>query len=1337
MKTIFGNPIMSRSIKNMVFIFLMMASITSEAQNKCSQLFKSNGHVEQNQINELTVYIDNVLNLLITNPLIKNKTHPRKHHLGNIDQLGKFQNEMYTAFPQLRRLEVIKLTIDKNRELITEKQFRLYLTSTYNQMQTRFKDNPVSAIHLWAFTDSMQIIKSLIPYIKPPDQKKDDQKKDDQKKDDQKKDDQKKDDQKKDDQKKDDQKKDDQKKDDQKKDDQKKDDQKKDDQKKDDQKKDDQKKDDQKKDDQKKDDQKKDDQKQEKKKLDEEKTDKYDVHNKDLQDGGKSSPQFAIFYTVPAPKKLLKDMAFDNVDQQLIKLPHLRQVQTQKLTIYTEQTKFNESMIMINQQEAMKLTLPVPYGVQPAVGDYGSYRVVETLSGEYSVFSKSTLQPLPKKIKIGLIPIQKINLSAAEINHYTQKSHIKKTDWPDHVQKGIDYSLIEKTAQDKVKILSQWFQTDGPYLYNSRNKDIEAKYDEIQKNIAKKSLTKPFELVLAEETMFNCDGAALIGARLVRDYLQIPARVAGGRTMGGVLGNKNGALYRAMNLNDPKHAWVEVFISGEWIPFDFTPTKNAPKSNSENQDKKKQDPNDSEAQQKDKSEQKKSDSKDDQKDKSDQKSDSKEKGKEKGETSDSKESGDPSKGGGGEGKSDGGESDGKKNEGLISQKKKNDGKDVKPQTESDSKKSDDKASDKPTDSKKESTKSDSDKNKSDSNTKKQELKEHDTKSISNEVFELPKNYDSPMGAFFRQNLVDSIDLFLKKGPVVFIKQTLESAIEKANNYTNYVAATKMNLNKILDSFTRENDKSIYEILKDAKVSAYKSPTLTHQKLKLILGYYESKSELQKLSADEKQFVSQLQHLIQSFSDYRHKNSSQHQLVDDMLSNLPGKILRDHILKKSPTAQSIGSVDQQTLFNEITKGKWAGAYQASLVNKYLNFFLNSEKEYKSRRIQTALRSYTRERKSEGLVTAGIKDIADFQRWILDPEIGTDAAMTFLGKLIKDEQYMMGNRQMVTVSGRTTPIERKHTNVFFDISGSMGGQKANIQASAIAAMVDQFLSETDPFGKPLHTVMLFPFGSNVRTGVYVSTKEQAEKVILSFLNTATDSNDGTEFQPCFDRHFEVIRRLATDNEFKFKLKKSNMVLITDGEANVDLNKVQKDLNALPADMKTFFNLVVLGGKAGDDLKSIVAATNTEKSKSMITEISDQQMSQFSQEAQNPKIDPNAFIYDNSKGVVSADIIQGVQSLKLPTTQNLATITNDLQIFKNEIKGFPTIELKSALLIREVDRLILQYQKSNPTRDAKLKTTMTVLTNYQKWGGNPLSRVSYAEEMILQKLIDETDK
>ncbi len=96
----------------------------------------------------------------------------------------------------------------------------------------------------------------------------------------------------------------------------------------------------------------------------------------------------------------------------------------------------------------------------------------------------------------------------------------------------------------------------------------------------------------------------------------------------------------------------------------------------------------------------------------------------------------------------------------------------------------------------------------------------------------------------------------------------------------------------------------------------------------------------------------------------------------------------------------------------------------------------------------------------------RTIFHFQRWILNPGIGTDAAMTFLGKLIKDEQYMMGNRQMVTVSGRTTPIERKNTNVFFDVSGSMGGQKANIQASAIAAMVDQFISETDPFGKPLH-------------------------------------------------------------------------------------------------------------------------------------------------------------------------------------------------------------------------------------------------------------------------------
>ena len=79
--------------------------------------------------------------------------------------------------------------------------------------------------------------------------------------------------------------------------------------------------------------------------------------------------------------------------------------------------------------------------------------------------------------------------------------------------------------------------------------------------------------------------------------------------------------------------------------------------------------------------------------------------------------------------------------------------------------------------------------------------------------------------------------------------------------------------------------------------------------------------------------------------------------------------------------------------------------------------------------------------------------------------------------------------------------------------MQGNKARTQASAIAAIIDRALSEKDPFGNPLHRVILFPFGDSVGKGIYVESAEQAKNIILQFLTTPTESSEGTQFQPCF--------------------------------------------------------------------------------------------------------------------------------------------------------------------------------------------------------------------------------
>src|SRR5690606_4757665 len=142
--------------------------------------------------------------------------------------------------------------------------------------------------------------------------------------------------------------------------------------------------------------------------------------------------------------------------------------------------------------------------------------------------------------------------------------------------------------------------------------------------------------------------------------------------------------------------------------------------------------------------------------------------------------------------------------------------------------------------------------------------------------------------------------------------------------------------------------------------------------------------------------------------------------------------------------------------------------------------------------------------------------------------------------------------------------------------------------------------------------------------VETQEQAMAEALKYITTPTSAEKNTNFQPCFDEFFKFALQYYHNNpggnkiQQKFKLTKINMTLITDGQASFDQEKVTKDLKALPPDMKAFFNLVNLGDGKNQSLEEIMQMTNTENSRSMVTQIKMNMINKFIQEAANPKID-----------------------------------------------------------------------------------------------------------------------
>ena len=603
---------------------------------------------------------------------------------------------------------------------------------------------------------------------------------------------------------------------------------------------------------------------------------------------------------------------------------------------------------------------------------------------------------------------------------------------------------------------------------------------------------------------------------------------------------------------------------------------------------------------------------------------------------------------------------------------------------------------------------------------------------SAKIQELPRHFKSPEGYVALVLIMRNLKkLQLEKASESVISDML-AEFRKLPKLKRQELATELAVKKLLRSFVLENDKTLQALITDAKSHLYSDPRKSYDRLSTLYEFFTELETIFPQGPKVAQFRRDLETIFSEFQRYRHPNSSQHDLVERFLNNLPGHILREDILKKYPQALTAGSIDQTRLFVHLVQGQFVGAYQASLVSKHFNFVLEGEKIYKIRRIKTLDRDYVRAARSEDLVLAKLTDVSQFARWILDLEPHPNAAMSILSKVSKDEQYMHGYRRMQEYRGRASPLERKHTNVFFDISGSMRGAKARLQASSIAALIDKLLSEKDPFGEPIHTIDLYPFESAVYSGIRIRDRETALKVIYEMLARPTSANDGTCFQPCFDKHFEVLRELVKDLKSRLKLRVGNMVLVTDGGGDVALQKVQSEIESLQtAGVRTFINLISLEGRNAD-LESIVAATQSRGSASMVTNLTSEQISSFLSEADRPYVDPKAFVLNQSRNL-DADLIRKVQTLTLPALQGPDSYRETALELKRTLRDhekvdFPTSNIQFFNELRGVKEA---FGSDLLSQDEKLIVLGMILSNWQEATGHSLSGLSYLEKDILDKL------
>lgn len=309
---------------------------------------------------------------------------------------------------------------------------------------------------------------------------------------------------------------------------------------------------------------------------------KYSPENKDLSDqeganGNSQQPQsqIVILTEVNAPKRVLLYQIFDMINgNETVANPTIRPTLNR-----SQNGKTKDHLINLGKMAKAGTKIIIPYPPEqwePLLGEFAGYRITEPRPDEF-VLELTEAQSGFLNIKLRNKEFD--SYKNIDLTPYKQETSIDKKLWPKQI---IDFMSKRegKVSMESVAELEYFFQEGAGFLYYSRGDLVDSKQlAELNKSYNLLIKKFPKSVAMAKLRHFNCDGASMAAATLLRDFWGVPARIVGGYTI-----KEDMKEYRSNNYyyskNDVLHAWVQVWDGAKWINFDFTPKNNNPQMES-------------------------------------------------------------------------------------------------------------------------------------------------------------------------------------------------------------------------------------------------------------------------------------------------------------------------------------------------------------------------------------------------------------------------------------------------------------------------------------------------------------------------------------------------------------------------------------------------------------------------------------------------------------------------------------------------------------------------------------------------------------------------------------
>lgn len=774
---------------------------------------------------------------------------------------------------------------------------------------------------------------------------------------------------------------------------------------------------------------------------------------------------------------------------------------TRQLTIFSEMAK------------GKSFPLFLPSGFLPETFDRGGTRVWRDEKGNYRFITEHDQFEVPlKKMADASRP-----LTPAEVEAYTSPTGSKTQDWPETLQAQIEAAqfLREKHQNEKK---GRYYGVKGDaHLAEDLARFIarEFKY-RVDKDAAHSNIIE-----MAKKGAFQCDGATTLLIAILRDSFQIPCRA-----VGGFQGYADARRPGTSNVVTPStgHAWVEVpDQKGNWWGVDPTPIEKDRETDSDGDSPEddfsaisnsESDPSDS-----------------------DESSDSQESSQTPQPDSDSQQ---------------------KSISDLVEEFEKAQAEKQK-QREAEKQKSGQSSGDQNGTEQDAQSSSDQEEGQEDGDL-------NDEVSKNSEIDDEGQTLLDGLSSLPNEALVQLYKKLI--GWAIHPELPSKEKIERIHQLKSIVSSDMMIRNSLLPilsqlttRFSEKKGPPFSDWLRTLIQNAPKKP-LNDTVSQLIHIKRQLEITLSFIFPSEKKYwagvVREIDRLMRNLNKYNDPDARSIQIAREMMENLPGNISRKLLREQHGISQDLGS-DPATfsLSQAIVKGRHNNERLSAILGPHTDFVTDpiQRSAWSTRRTWIPTQD-PRVRRRSLLNTRDPRLRKLFMN--LYPDLSEKEALR------RGLMYALQRRQEIRIpEGHEDLDPEKATILTFDVSGSMNGDPAHFQSMYISALTDRALSDLNPSGKARHKVYAFPFGDSPGDVEKIESPQQAFAYLSDILKKTRNRGQGTNIQSALLRALEIIQ-IANETGDK-ALARANIVLMTDGEAEVDLNQIRDKIKEIQKDQK----------------------------------------------------------------------------------------------------------------------------------------------------------------------------